>query len=724
MGKFTSEDLGTQNIDFSLERNNMDDLRNVKHGSVAHRAATTTNPPVTDEEVSPIATDASLPLQSPGGTSTGSISTANNTNTNSVVSSDAHSVSSGSDLADSTKVDPEVLLAQIRYQVEFYFSQQNLNRDTYMQEQMDDEGYIPIKTIANFKQVKRLTTSLDLILQAIGNSSICTINETGDMIKASWKRPARTTIIIREAGDNVSETDIRDLLEGTDFKIVSVRSDVAQTWFVTMDSEDDAKNALLYIIGKTLNGQRIKARLKSETLPAPAPAPPVFPVNDLAVPFAGQSGPQQYFGGYQVPQPNMNYNMMNYNPNHMSQWNPNMAYPGYDQSQVAPNADNSTSHLMMNSTHQALGADGSGLMKPQQPPKAPRGPQRTGSGEGGNRRRTNGNMMNASAGKPSQMMATKKKKAPVTKRIKTPVFQAYDFPSLPMGKINLEAAAEGETAESGGDTEVKPTTAAPSPRPTSSPGGASWAAAVAKAPSPPKVKPAVASPLPNGKAIQSKQPPGAKTSGVNQPKGSLAREQHKSSNDRSRVPAKGLKVKQPVKVAHVQPQREIESGPPVQQTPRPKRGWEKPGLTPVVPKPEPQTENGEEAKGPVTETKSAVEAKKIEGANQGQVQPKTLEREAEQTEMKEKVKPSLGAWGTKKSFADIIKGSGEQPPVKVVATPAPTQPAPEPSKGVQQLSHKKSPVKTMNNGFGRSRGSSIDGDWRRKDPQKINVHGK
>ena len=329
MGKFTAGDLGTQNIDLSLERNNMDDLMNVKraNSSTSRRAADTTNPTMEGDEVTPVAADTSLPLQSPGGTSTGSISTANNTNTNSVASSDAQSISSGSDLAESTKVDPEVLLAQIKYQVEFYFSQQNLNRDRYMQEQMNEEGYIPIKTIADFKQVKRLTSNLDLILQAMANSSICTINESRDMIKASWKRPARTTIIIREAGENVTESDIRDLFQGTEFTINSIRSDVAQTWFVTMDSEEDAKSALLYIIGKTLNGQGIKARLKSETLPAPAPAPPVFPVNDMAVPFPGQPGAQQYFGGYQVPQPGMNYNMMNYGPNPMSQWNPNMAYP-------------------------------------------------------------------------------------------------------------------------------------------------------------------------------------------------------------------------------------------------------------------------------------------------------------------------------------------------------------------------------------------------------------
>ena len=110
---------------------------------------------------------------------------------------------------------------------------------------------------------------------------------------------------------------------------------------------------------------------------------------------------------------------------------------------------------MMNSAHQMMGTDGSGMLKSQQTGKSSRGSHRSGSGEGGSRRRANGNTMNSSAGKPSQVAATKKKKAPVTKRIKTPVFQAYDFPSLPMGKINLEQT-EGESDVAGADntTEV------------------------------------------------------------------------------------------------------------------------------------------------------------------------------------------------------------------------------------------------------------------------------
>lgn len=60
---------------------------------------------------------------------------------------------------------------------------------------------------------------------------------------------------------------IREIFTGDGVAPVkSVRSDVGDTWFVTMDSEDDAMNTILALRGKTFEGKAIKARLKSENL--------------------------------------------------------------------------------------------------------------------------------------------------------------------------------------------------------------------------------------------------------------------------------------------------------------------------------------------------------------------------------------------------------------------------------------------------------------------------
>ena len=198
--------------------------------------------------------------------------------------------------------------------------------------------------------------------------------------------------------------------------------------------------------------------------------------------------------------------------------------------------------------------------------------------------------------------------------------------------------------------------------------------------------------------------------------------------ERGRVAAKTAKGKISVKTpAAVSQHKESDTLVQAQPVPRPKRGWEKPGLAPITAaKAEPKGDSAEKPKARQMEAKAAIEAKKGETEKKSPAPNKTVEGSSATKEVKEKPKPSLGAWGTKKSFADIIKGGGEPVPVKT-PTSAPTvpQPAPEPSKSVHtNLPAKKSPVKMMNSGFGRSRGSSVDGDWRRKDTPKINVHGK
>lgn len=48
--------------------------------------------------------------------------------------------------------------------------------------------------------------------------------------------------------------------------IRSIRSDVGDTWFITMDSEDEAFSTILALRSKNFEGKPIKARLKSENI--------------------------------------------------------------------------------------------------------------------------------------------------------------------------------------------------------------------------------------------------------------------------------------------------------------------------------------------------------------------------------------------------------------------------------------------------------------------------
>ncbi|KAG5517275.1 hypothetical protein RHGRI_037882 [Rhododendron griersonianum] len=78
---------------------------------------------------------------------------------------------------------PETLAlrANILKQIEYYFSDENLKNDRYLISLMDDKGWVPISKIADFKRVKKMSTDIPFILDALQNS--CVIEVQGNMIR-------------------------------------------------------------------------------------------------------------------------------------------------------------------------------------------------------------------------------------------------------------------------------------------------------------------------------------------------------------------------------------------------------------------------------------------------------------------------------------------------------------------------------------------------------------
>ncbi|GMI81837.1 hypothetical protein HRI_001852900 [Hibiscus trionum] len=73
------------------------------------------------------------------------------------------------------------LRADIVKQIEYYFSDENLQNDRYLISLMDDLGWVSISKIADFKRVKRMSTDIQFILDALLDSS--TIEVQGDKIR-------------------------------------------------------------------------------------------------------------------------------------------------------------------------------------------------------------------------------------------------------------------------------------------------------------------------------------------------------------------------------------------------------------------------------------------------------------------------------------------------------------------------------------------------------------
>ncbi|KAL8160516.1 hypothetical protein V2J09_002053 [Rumex salicifolius] len=80
------------------------------------------------------------------------------------------------------------LHAKIINQIDYYFSNENLIKDTYLRKNMDEYGWVAIQLIANFKKVVELTTDIQLILDALRASTVVEVQ--GDKIRKrdDWMR--------------------------------------------------------------------------------------------------------------------------------------------------------------------------------------------------------------------------------------------------------------------------------------------------------------------------------------------------------------------------------------------------------------------------------------------------------------------------------------------------------------------------------------------------------
>ncbi|GLU19732.1 hypothetical protein SLE2022_359640 [Rubroshorea leprosula] len=83
---------------------------------------------------------------------------------------------------------PPDLHAKIVSQIDYYFSNENLIKDTFLRQNMDLHGWVSIKLIAGFKKVLHLTEDIPLILDAVQRSTVVEVQ--GDKLRRrnDWKR--------------------------------------------------------------------------------------------------------------------------------------------------------------------------------------------------------------------------------------------------------------------------------------------------------------------------------------------------------------------------------------------------------------------------------------------------------------------------------------------------------------------------------------------------------
>ncbi|VDN31269.1 unnamed protein product [Gongylonema pulchrum] len=161
----------------------------------------------------------------------------------------------------------EQVKQQLKAQLEYYFSRENLMTDRFLRCQMDNDQYVPIRIIAGFPKVKRLTSDYNLVVKVLRESSHVQVDEKG-------------------------EREVASMFTGGP-PYLSLQYGLNNSWYVTFESEEATQRAFLHLqnLGKTFNNKPICARIKTGGAPCSEPINVVPERSAPAVPSDAPADP-------------------------------------------------------------------------------------------------------------------------------------------------------------------------------------------------------------------------------------------------------------------------------------------------------------------------------------------------------------------------------------------------------------------------------------------------
>eukprot|EP00299_Pterocystis_sp_00344_P008878 c3547_g1_i1.p1 GENE.c3547_g1_i1~~c3547_g1_i1.p1 ORF type:complete len:460 (-),score=69.63 c3547_g1_i1:198-1577(-) len=179
------------------------------------------------------------------------------------------------------KLEGEALEHAIRAKIEYYFSLENLQTDSYLVSKMNSDLWVEIALLLQFRGLKTLGADAQSVIQALKSSKTVTVNDDKTMVRPVIKIE-RKTLIIRDLPANAETQEVQAIFsEFTGENApTEVRSEVGGNWFVSFSSEERCVQAHSSLDAKRFRDQPIRARIKSETLLKSfyQPPPQVFPV--------------------------------------------------------------------------------------------------------------------------------------------------------------------------------------------------------------------------------------------------------------------------------------------------------------------------------------------------------------------------------------------------------------------------------------------------------------
>lgn len=99
-------------------------------------------------------------------------------------------------------------------QIEYYFSNENLVKDTYLRSKMDEQGWVSVSLIAGFKKVTALTNNVDVILDVMRHSTIVEVQDDKIRRRNDWKKWLMPPTVSGMTSRSLSQDSLTSQLQG------------------------------------------------------------------------------------------------------------------------------------------------------------------------------------------------------------------------------------------------------------------------------------------------------------------------------------------------------------------------------------------------------------------------------------------------------------------------------------------------------------------------------
>ncbi|XP_064637756.1 la-related protein 1B-like isoform X2 [Lineus longissimus] len=147
-------------------------------------------------------------------------------------------------------VDAQIVKEYIRKQVEYYFSEENLQRDFFLRRKMEVGGWIPVSLIAGFRRVQALTQDLNMmvevgsmIIESLKDSVECEMSEDCQKIR-SKTNPDKWRIEVPTIATSTLHPDVPEFVPGQTYYFPPSGQGTASAPESPRDAADDEDESL------------------------------------------------------------------------------------------------------------------------------------------------------------------------------------------------------------------------------------------------------------------------------------------------------------------------------------------------------------------------------------------------------------------------------------------------------------------------------------------------